>query len=75
MGIRSRRSLRISAVLALVLGTVVISLAQDRPRYSSSQSADRSWTVPEGTVINMRLDRSLSSRTSRVGDRFTATLT
>ena len=75
MGIRSRRSLRISAVLALVLGTVVISLAQDRPRYSSSQSADRSWTVPEGTVISMRLDRSLSSRTSRVGDRFTATVT
>ncbi len=75
MGTRSRRSLRISAVLALVLGTAVISFAQDRPRYSSSQYADRSWTVPEGTVISMRLDRSLSSRTSRVGDRFTATVT
>ena len=73
MGIR--RSLGISGVLALLLGTVVISFAQDRPRYSSSQNVGLSGTVPEGTIISMRLDRTLNSRTSRVGDRFTATVT
>jgi hypothetical protein len=36
---------------------------------------ERSWTVPEGTVISMRMDSNLSSKTSRVGDKFTATVT
>ncbi|HSE49364.1 MAG TPA: hypothetical protein VLA96_09180 [Terriglobales bacterium] len=30
--------------------------------------------VPEGTVINVRLDQSLSSKTSNAGDEFTATV-
>jgi peptidoglycan hydrolase-like protein with peptidoglycan-binding domain len=41
-------------------------------RYSQYE---RSWTVPEGTVISMRMDSNLSSKTSRVGDKFTATVT
>src|SRR5690348_8377350 len=31
-------------------------------------------TLPQGTVIEARLDEALSTRTSRVGDRFRATL-
>ncbi|HLG15062.1 MAG TPA: peptidoglycan-binding protein [Blastocatellia bacterium] len=31
--------------------------------------------MPEGTVISMQMDRGLSSKTSRVGDRFSATVT
>lgn len=67
---------------AAVLSTfAVTSYSQtSRPRYSSPQSGSsqygsRDWTVPEDTVISMRMDRDLSSRTSRVGDTFTATVT
>ena len=36
--------------------------------------AQRLLTVPAGTVIPLRMDTFLSSETSRVGDRFTATV-
>jgi peptidoglycan hydrolase-like protein with peptidoglycan-binding domain len=76
MGTRSRRLISTTLLaIATVVGSALIGLSQDRPRYSSSQYADREWTVPEGTVISMRMDRTLSSRTSRVGDRFTGTVT
>ncbi len=67
-----------AAVLTTLAGT---GYSQNtRPRYSGSQSnnsqyGNRDWTVPADTVISMRMDRDLSSRTSRVGDRFTATVT
>jgi peptidoglycan hydrolase-like protein with peptidoglycan-binding domain len=34
----------------------------------------RSVTVPVGTVVSLRMDTAISSDTSRVGDRFTATV-
>lgn len=63
------------AVAVLMLLLSVITYAQaTRPRYSDPQSAQIRWTVAEGTVISMRMDRGLNSKTSRVGDRFTATV-
>ena len=61
---RSHRVLiTISAMsLAIVLALAVPALGQ------------RSVTVPVGTVVSLRMDTALSSDTSRVGDRFTATV-
>jgi type IV secretion system protein VirB10 len=35
----------------------------------------RDWIVPEGTVLSLRMDSNLSSKISRAGDKFTATVT
>src|SRR5438309_2741444 len=48
---------------------------QSRPRYNSPQYGDRSWTLPADTVISVQMNNTLSSRTSRVGDKFVATVT
>src|SRR5215211_890850 len=62
--------------VSIVLSTVVASSAQDRrPRYTQRQQNDRTWTLPDDTVIPVSMNDSLSSKTSRVGDRFTATVT
>lgn len=70
------RSVTASAIiLGLTLGSSLISLAQDgRPRYSSRQSNHGSQAIPEDTIITVRMNGTLSSRTSRVGDKFTATV-
>jgi len=50
--------------------------AQDtRPRYNSAQYAEQTWTLPPDTVISVQMNGTLSSRTARVGDKFTATVT
>ena len=41
---------------------------------NSAALAQRAETLPTGTVVKVKLDQDLSSRTSRVGDRFTATV-
>ncbi|HWP44262.1 MAG TPA: hypothetical protein VNO14_13545, partial [Blastocatellia bacterium] len=62
--------------LALIAAAAQPALSkQQRPRRVSRQPIGASWTIPADTVISLRLDRSLSSKTSRVGDRFTATVT
>ena len=62
-------------VFILVAGLGSGSLAQDRrPRYSSPQSG-RTATVPEDSVIAVRMDGTLTSGTAHVGDKFTATVT
>lgn len=48
--------------LAIVMALAVPALGQ------------RSVTVPVGTVVSLRMDTAISSDTSRVGDRFTATV-
>jgi len=46
-----------------------------RPRPEESAPVrSRSMIVPEGTIVRMRLEHTLSTRTSRQGDRFTATV-
>ncbi|HMG37264.1 MAG TPA: peptidoglycan-binding protein [Blastocatellia bacterium] len=52
-----------------------LGLAQDsRSRYGNSRSQPDGWTVSESTIISVRMNNSLSSRTARVGDKFTATV-
>lgn len=53
-----------SAFLSLAMILSLVSLA----------SGQRLVTVPVGTVIGLRMDTHISSDTSRVGDRFTATV-
>jgi len=75
-----KRSLRSKNALSAALAMLVVASAgglvhgqTGRPRYSSPPN-DRAGVVPEGTVISMRMDATLTSRTSHVGDKFTATV-
>ena len=77
---KSKRSLQLAAVAAFasLIGSLlnVTASAQDtRPRYTSTQSADQSWTIPPDTVIPVQMNLTLTSRTAHVGDKFTATVT
>ena len=77
---KSKRSLQLAAVAAFasLIGSLlnVTASAQDtRPRYTSTQSADQSWTIPPDTVIPVQMNATLTSRTAHVGDKFTATVT
>ena len=67
----------ITALIAIVLfGAVSGALAQDsRPRYNSPQYGERSWNIPPDTVISVQINGTLTSRTARVGDKFTAAVT
>ncbi len=70
--------LAVSAVLsvAMIAALSVKTFAQDsRPRYNSAQPVERGWTLPPDTVISVHMNGTLSSRTARVGDKFTATVT
>jgi peptidoglycan hydrolase-like protein with peptidoglycan-binding domain len=72
-----RKSFRLTwtAIMALIL-TSSLSLplfAQGRPRHPRNQRGG-DITIPVNTVISMRMDNTLSSRISRVGDKFTATV-
>ncbi len=63
-------------IAALVISMLTAATAQNsRPRYSQGQYGEQTWTVPDDTIISVNINGSLSSKTSRVGDRFTATVT
>jgi hypothetical protein len=67
-------------LFAIVLGTVAPTFAQRRRRPVRRATVTRTppvryYTVPADTVIRARMDNQLSSKTARVGDRFTATIT
>ena len=67
-----------SAIMSVAMLAVLSdnASAQDtRPRYNSAQYAEQSWTLPPDTVISVQMNGTLSSRTARVGDKFTATVT
>ena len=71
--IRSASAIMSVAMLAVLSDN---ASAQDtRPRYNSAQYAEQSWTLPPDTVISVQMNGTLSSRTARVGDKFTATVT
>ncbi|MEN3333828.1 MAG: hypothetical protein V7641_3193 [Blastocatellia bacterium] len=69
-----------SLIACLLVAALTASLSaavlaqQHRPRYGVRPTTDGTWTVPENTVISVRMDSTLSSKSSRVGDRFTATV-
>lgn len=67
--------LRTLLVLGLVLGLVPVALAQRKPGLKRRTTTRRVVPlVPIGTDLKVRLNDTLSSKDSRVGDRFTATV-
>jgi len=72
----STRLMSLAAVILLITGLSTASFSQqNRPRYNSRSNTGSGWTLPPDTIISMRMDQTLTSKTSRVGDRFTATVT
>ena len=67
--------LRSILVLSLVLGLASFSFAQTKPRMTRRTTTRRVVPlVPVGTDLKVRINDTLSSKDSRVGDRFTATV-
>jgi len=70
-----RNSLRAVLVLSVILGLVTIGFAQTRPTIKRRTTTRRAVPlVPVGTDLKVRINDSLSTKESRVGDRFTATV-
>ena len=68
--------LRTLLVLTLVLGLAPVALAQTKPglRRRTRPVARVVPLVPVGTDLKVRINDTLSSKDSRIGDRFTATV-
>jgi hypothetical protein len=75
-GMKMKYFLRTILVLSVVLGLTAISFAQTRPTAKRRTTTTRRVVplVPVGTDLKVRINDSLSSKESRVGDRFTATV-
>jgi hypothetical protein len=76
----AQRATVLVVLFALLLGTVVPTFAQRRRRPVRRSTArrvvtPRLFTVPADTIIRARMNAQLSSRTARVGDRFSANVT
>jgi hypothetical protein len=79
----ARRSTVLLALCALTLGTLVPDASAQRRRVRRRAPATarattprpRYFTVPANTVVRVRMDTELNSRSARVGDRFSATVT
>ena len=81
----ARRATNLLVLFAIILGTVVPSFAATQRRRSTRRRvattrrvttpAVRYFTVPADTVIRVRMDTELNSKTARSGDRFSATVT
>jgi len=70
-----RNVFRTLLVLSVVLGLVSISIAQTKPRMKKGTTTKRVVPlVPVGTDLKVRINDTLSSKDSRIGDRFTATV-
>ena len=77
----AQRALSLIALFALVAGTVLPASAQTRRRPRIRRPARvatpavRYFTVPADTVIRVRMDTEINSKSARVGDRFTTSVT
>lgn len=71
-----RNKLRVILVLTLILGLTSIGLAQTKRPTTKRRTTTRRVAplVPVGTDLKVRINDTLSSKDSRVGDRFTATV-
>lgn len=71
----SKRLISLAAVAAMLLTPLLVS-AQTKPslRRSGRRTTVVRPLVPVGTSLKIRLEETLSSKESRVGDRFTATI-
>ena len=62
-------------VLGLVFGLASVALGQTKPGLKRKPTTRRAVPlVPVGTDLKVRINDSLSSKDSRIGDRFTATV-
>lgn len=79
----THRSISFLVLIAFIAGTMIPAFAQKRsPRMRRGTRAVRTtpqriahYTVPADTIIRVRMDSELNSKTARVGDRFSATVT
>ena len=78
----AQRATVLLALSALTLGTLVPEASAQRRRSTRRTTARRAttppvryYTVPADTVIRVRMDTELNSKTARVGDRFSTTVT
>ncbi|HEX6186096.1 MAG TPA: hypothetical protein VFZ44_19560 [Pyrinomonadaceae bacterium] len=81
----TRRATVLLALFALTLGTMVPDASAQRRRTRrtvrrttaarTTTPPVRYYTVPADTVIRVRMDTELNSKTARVGDRFSTTVT
>ena len=80
----ARRATVLLALFALTLGTLVPTASAQRRRSTRRRAPVRRvvttppvryYTIPADTVIRVRMDTELNSRTARVGDRFSTTVT
>ena len=82
---RARTATSLLVLLALILGTVVPSFAATQRRRARRRAPARTvrtttppvryYTVPADQVIRVRMDTELNSRSARVGDRFSTSVT
>lgn len=71
-----RDTLRAVLMLTVILGLTSISFAQTRRPTAKRRTPTRRAAplVPVGTDLKVRINDTLSSKDSRIGDRFTATV-
>jgi hypothetical protein len=70
-----RNGVRIVLVLTVILGLTSIGFAQTKPTAKRRTTTKRVVPlVPVGTDLKVRINDTLSSKDSRIGDRFTATV-
>ena len=72
-----RRTFCLIALLAFIAGSVLPVFGEPQRRRTPRRRAPgvQLYTVPADTVIRVRMDTQLNSKTARVGDRFSATVT
>lgn len=61
-------------ILALIVGSVLPAFGAGQRR-RARRPAVRYYTVPANTTIRVRINEELNSKTARVGDRFSTTVT
>lgn len=79
----ARRATILGLLFAIILGSVAPTFAQRRRRpvrrtttaRRTTPPAPRFYTVPADTIIRVRMDTELNSRSARVGDRFSSSVT
>jgi len=72
--ISAKKSLPVLMIIGALLSSGIIVGAQTKPRIRRSTRRAAPRLVPVGTNLRIRLEDTLSSKDSRVGDRFTATV-
>jgi hypothetical protein len=72
--VRTKRFFLALVTVAMLLSSVVIAAGQTKPGLKKSTRKAPARLVPIGTNLKIRLDDTLSSKDSRVGDTFTATV-